>query len=144
MAGVVIDELDSAVAAAAALVAHRVERLRVGCERLLLAARWADLHPPVREGRGVQIGAEGTPTVAQFAAEELSCVLEVHAHAGRALLADALNLRHRHPRLWARVQALEVVDWVASKTARMVAAAGLDRGQSLSRFLCKGPVGVHR
>jgi len=130
MTGVIIDELDTAASTAEALVTHRLDRLRVGCERLLLAAKWCDLHPVVPGGRGQQVGCEGNPRVALFAAEELSCLLQVHPHAARTVMADALNLRHRHPRLWSRIEALELTDWVAVKTARMASAAELTTTQA--------------
>jgi hypothetical protein len=133
----VIDRLDSREAAAAAITAHRVEHLRVGAERLVLAAHWCDLHPAGEDTidlpgrpRAKRSGADGTPDVDEFAAEELGCLLGIHPHAAHNLTADAVNLRHRHPRLWARVCDGEVVDWVAVKTARLVAAAGLTLAQA--------------
>ena len=90
---------------------------------LALAAHWADLHPeglltrdgdrPGRE-RAVLLGGEGTPVVCEFAPAELGVSLEMHPHAARSLMADALDLRHRLPRLWtALVEDLALPDWVA-------------------------------
>jgi hypothetical protein len=45
-------------------------------------------------------------------------------------MADAVNLRHRHPRLWALLQDAKATDWVAVKAARLVAAAGLTLDQA--------------
>ncbi|HET7689139.1 MAG TPA: hypothetical protein VFK41_02075, partial [Nocardioidaceae bacterium] len=123
--------LDSTQAVADALVKNVLENRRAGNDRLMLAAAWADMHqvpPGVKDGE--HPGAEGTPEVARFAVEELSVLIEKHVHAGRQVVADALNLRHRHPRLWARVQAYEVEAWVAAQTARRVAAAGLSAVQA--------------
>jgi hypothetical protein len=131
-------DLDSRSAAADAISAHRVDALRVGAERLALAAHWCDLHPAEDDlplvglpgrWRPRRSGA-GTPGVAEFAAEELGCLLGVHSHAAHNLMADAVNLRHRHPLLWERVMAAEVADWVARKTTHLVAAAGLSLGQA--------------
>jgi len=137
MVETVIDGLDGRDAAAAAITAHRVEHLRVGAERLQLAAHWCDLHPAGQDTIGLpgrprarRAGAEGTPEVDEFAAEELGCLLGVHPQAAHNLIADAVNLRHRHPVLWARVCAGEVTDWVAVTTARLVAAAGLTLAQA--------------
>ena len=130
MAGAGIDTLSSATGVAAALVANDAKRRQDGCERLLLAARWADTHPVAPGDRGHHVGADGTPEVALFAVEELSCLTRQHRQAAHRLQADALNLRHRHPLLWKRIEAFEVVDWVAAKTARMVAAAGLALDQA--------------
>ena len=128
-----IAEIDSRQSAAAALVAHRTEHRRIGAERLELAAHWCDLHPAGEDAinvpggpRAKRAGADGTPEVDEFAADELGCLLEIHPHAAHNLMADAVNLRHRHPRLWAHLMAGEVLDWVAVKAARLVAAGGLD------------------
>ncbi len=53
-------------------------------------------------------GGEGTPLVAEFSPATLAARLGISTHAGRGLMADALDLAHRLPQLWARVQALEV------------------------------------
>jgi hypothetical protein len=77
--------------------------------RLVLAAHWADLHPghavtdsrlPGTE-RAVRLGGEGTPTVGDFAAAELGCVLRLSDGSASRLIGDALDLRHRLPRIWA-------------------------------------------
>jgi hypothetical protein len=62
---------------------------------------------PGRE-RTVRPGGVGTPRVAEFAASFMAARLELSPRSGQRLLADALDLRFRLPRLWARVQALEV------------------------------------
>jgi hypothetical protein len=135
----VVTDLDSRELAAQAITAHRVEALRVGAERLALAAHWCDLHPAEDDQPTVTLpgtarprrsGADGTPQVSEFAAEELGCLLGVHSHAAHTLMADAVNLRHRHPRLWALVMAAQVPDWVARKTSRLVAAADLSGEQA--------------
>ena len=94
-----------------------------------MAAHWVDLHPGTdKEGR--HSCADGTPLVDEFAAEELGCLLQVHIHAAHNKMSDAVNLRHRHPRLWDAVQALQLQSWVAVKVARMCAAAGLSLDQA--------------
>ena len=65
----------------------------------------------------VQLGGDGTPEVAEFAPAELGAELAMSPFAARQLIADALDLRHRLPALWARVQAGEVKPWIARKTA---------------------------
>ena len=47
------------------------------------------------------------------------------------LLGDALDLRHRHPRLWARVQAGEIADWQARKVARLAAELSWERARQV-------------
>lgn len=136
-----VEGLDDRDAAAAALTQVRSDVLEAGARRLALAAHWAHLHEPAEEPdasrpvhpgmlRPRRAGAHGTPDVAEFASDELSVLLGIHSASGQSLMADATNLEHRHPRLWSRVMACEVVDWIAVKTARAVAAAGLDLEQA--------------
>jgi Domain of unknown function (DUF222) len=82
------------------------------------AAHFADLHHPDSRGadgpvlpgseRGVSLGGAGTPQVWEFAPAEFAARLGRSTYAGRALIADALDVRHRLPKLWARVCAAEV------------------------------------
>ena len=55
--------------------------------------------------------------MAEFAPAELGVVLATSTHAAERLVADALDLRHRLPRLWARIVAGEVKPWIGRKTA---------------------------
>jgi hypothetical protein len=77
--------------------------------RLQIAAHWADLHPgdaltesgvPGSE-RAIQVGGDGTPTVGDFAAAELGCVLRMSEGSASRLIGDALDLRHRLRLIWA-------------------------------------------
>jgi hypothetical protein len=58
--------------------------------------------------RARMFGGDGTPLVAEFSPATLAARLGLSTHAGRELMADALDLAHRLPQLWERVQALEV------------------------------------
>ena len=81
-------------------------------EMLQIAAHWADVHGTL-QGTGlvlpgserlIQVGGEGTPEVAEFACAEFGAVLALSTYAGELLIADALDLRHRLPLLWARIR----------------------------------------
>ena len=97
-------------------------------ELLQVAAHWADLHGVLDRPAGtttlpgmeklVRYGGDGTPDVAEFCCAELGAVLAMSPYAGQLLIADALDLRHRLPNLWARVRAGDVKPWVARKTAQ--------------------------
>ncbi len=80
---------------------------------------------PGRE-RAVRLGGEGTPMVAEFAPAVLAARMGLSAYAGGRLVADVLDLDHRLPQLWARVQSLEVAEgharYVARKTRHLTAA----------------------
>lgn len=96
---------------------------------LRLAVRWAVLHPATADtgvetwdGPGLladeSLGGEGTPAVAAFTAEPLALALGLAPTSGAQLLADVLDLTHRLPGVWARVESLEVPAWQARHAAR--------------------------
>ncbi len=108
------------------------------------AAHWADLHGVVEDseaGRSslpgteqqIQLGGDGTPELAEFAPAELGAELGMSAHAAARLIADALDLRHRLPRLWARVLAGEVKPWIGRKTADITRNLSLDAAAMVDR-----------
>jgi hypothetical protein len=131
-------DLDDTAATLAALSELRLARMAADRDILLTAVHYAD----VRNGetarttagpdgralpgmeRPVRLGGTGTPLVAEFAAADVAGELEISPFTARSLIADGLDLRHRHPRLWARVQACEVPVWAARKIA--AATRGLD------------------
>ncbi len=140
-----IDGLSS-VACADALVASVVAQRRLGAERLALAAHWADLHAPVDETevgddwtvhrtrtqtRYLPGGSDGTPEISEFAGDELGALLQLTTGSANRLLRDTLDLRHRHPRLWAAVMTGQVDDWKARRVSSATASAGLTREQAL-------------
>ncbi len=80
--------------------------------------------------RAKQVGADGTPLVAEFAAMELGALLGMGHVAADHLVRDALNVRHRHPQLWAALAEGRGRVWQARKVAQSCAAAGLDLDQA--------------
>ncbi|MGH3345895.1 MAG: DUF222 domain-containing protein [Nocardioides sp.] len=72
---------------------------------------------PGRE-RAIRFGGVGTEAVAEFASAELGARLGVSPWSAHSLMADALDLVIRLPRLWARVEALEVKASYARYVAR--------------------------
>jgi len=98
-------------------VLHATQR-RAEVEILKAAAQHAVLHNPDtldpavstlngRE-RARRFGGHGTPHVAEFAAAEFGARLGLSTYSARELIGDALDLMHRFPELWGRVQAGEV------------------------------------
>ena len=77
----------------------------------------ADLDCPER------IGGDGRPLVAAFSAEPLAVAMAISTTSALTLMADALELAHRLPRVMARVDALEVPVWRARSIAQ--ATSGL-------------------
>jgi hypothetical protein len=107
--------------------AHRLV-LEHECKLVQLAAHWVDLHHPDSQApaektlpgaeRGRQLGGDGTPEVLEFAAAELGARMETSVGSARALMADALDLRHRLPELWQLIVAGGVPSWKARKVAQ--------------------------
>src|SRR4051812_16920407 len=133
-----VAELDAEAAADAIAQAHRL-RVRLEGRLLELAAHWADLHdhPRLRGWRAVpggerlrRPGGEGTPEVIDFSAADLGALQETTSGAGWSMMADALDLRHRLPRLWAAVLAGRVRTWKArhiAQATRHLDPAAVDR-----------------
>lgn len=106
-------------------------RRRAEADDLLLLLCWADSHGggpqhepdpvPARRGgpRLVSIGGEGTPEVVDLCFAEMAIARQASEVATRRMTADALDLRHRLPRVWNHVQELVCETWVARKVARM-------------------------
>ena len=92
---------------------------------LQLACSWADAHyldsgseeyQPLIQ-RACAWGGEGTPEVSEYCAAELGALQGTGIMAARSLIADALDVRYRLPRLWARVLTGGVRAWQARKIA---------------------------
>src|SRR4051812_19893713 len=91
---------------------------RAEVDLLRVAYQWAIVHDPGRlepaaaalPGReqARRLGGEGTPEVCEFAAAELGARIGRSTYAAAQLMADALDLQHRHPVVWGRVEAGEV------------------------------------
>jgi hypothetical protein len=141
--------------------ADRDER-DAAARKLALAYEWAVLHPAGEDvathagpALGVlfaseSLGGEGTPLVAAFAPETLAVRLRITPSAAASLIGDALDLVHRLPLLWRKVQALEVPAWqarrVAAQTRALPATAAWWVDDQLARrtdHAC-GPVVVDR
>jgi hypothetical protein len=117
------------------------------CRMLQLACAWADAHyldsgsteyQPVIQ-RACAWGGEGTPEVSEYCAVELGALQGTGMAAARALIADALDLRYRLPRLWDRVLTGGVRAWQARRIAEQTRAltweACADVDHALSDFV---------
>lgn len=116
-----VDDLD---AEALLSLCAEVERESWMAERRKLdcALRWALLHPAPADqavlGYVEPVGGDGTPDVEELTSEALGAAFGITTHAALRLVSDALDLAYRLPRLWARVQALEVPAWRARRIAQ--------------------------
>ena len=127
-------------AAAVLAVARDARREANAAEARVLAAavEWAHLHTVedlddaatwlVEHGRdtGIPIAGDGCPLVSEFAVCELATALGLSAGAGRNLVAHALELAHRLPRLWARVQDGSLAPWRARRVAETTMALSFE------------------
>ena len=107
--------------------------------KLELLLAWADHHSgdpqaepdavPVRFGgpRLITLGGDGTPEVQDLALVEIAIARHEGVLTTRNALADAFDLRHRLPKVWAGVKAGRCEVWVARKVARW--SRKLDRHQ---------------
>jgi hypothetical protein len=118
------------------------QTIRVAEANLLRAAyQWAVLHNPARldpaesalPGReqARRLGGDGTAEITEFAAATFGARIGRSPFAAAQLIADAQDLRHRLPRLWARVQAGEV----KASYARHVAKITRDLTQDQARYV---------
>ena len=124
---------------------------------LALAVHWVDLHPatpehpaasfPTQRTGGLAdalgpaffdrapLAGAGTPAVAEYAVEELAAALEPLARRGLSLVSEAVELRHRLPRLWALVQDGRLQAWRARQVARATTQLSRDAVAFVDRHL---------
>ena len=124
--------------------AERVRRAEV--DLLRAAYQWAVLHDPARldpadsarPGReqARRLGGDGVAEVSEFAAAEFGARIGRSPYAAAQLIADALDLHHRLPQLWARVRAGRV----RASYARHVCARTRDLSQAEAGFVDAGVV----
>ena len=69
------------------------------------------------EDTGLTLAGPGAPLVSEFAVIEFATTLRLTDYAGRILLGHALELCHRLPRVWARIQAGDLPAWRGRKIA---------------------------
>jgi hypothetical protein len=106
--------------------------------KLRYAAQWCRLHPAdahTEVDEDVPVGGDGTPPVAEFAAEPFGAALQTSTYAARQLMADAWNLLHRLPLTWARVESLDVPAWRARRIAQATSHLSKDAAALVDRAL---------
>ncbi len=105
---------------------------------LLTAVEWSALHEVSDPGEvatwrdtPVPLAGEGAPQVSEFAVIEFAAALGMSSDAGKRLVSEAMELAHRLPRLWARVQAGTLVGW----KGRWIAAATVELSGEAAAFV---------
>ncbi|SDS66725.1 DUF222 domain-containing protein [Microlunatus soli] len=128
--------------------ADRLERV-TGANRLQLAATFADQHPA--DGiaphqlalpggdRPIHPGGDGTPELARFCVTDLAGTLHKSTGTTERIIADALDLRHRFPRLWARLCHYEVAaldcQTIARHTHHLTVEQALEVDRSIAELV---------
>jgi len=150
-------------AATVLAVARRARRDANAAEAQVLASavEWARLHQVddldlaatvlVEQGKdtGIPIAGEGAPLVSQFAVAEFASALGVSAGAGRNLVGQALELVHRLPKTWAKVQDGSLAPWRARRIADETLCLSMEAASFVDRMVASfahrtGPAQVQR
>ncbi|WP_109507814.1 HNH endonuclease signature motif containing protein [Nocardioides speluncae] len=156
-----VDDLDASSLLTLLTDRDHAER-RAARAKLRLALQWCVLHPATDDTGfatwadaalpGPQVwdeplyrtdlGGDGTPRVAAFAPEPFAAALGISTYAGMRLLADALDLVHRLPLLWARVQSLEIPAWRARPVAEATRELSRVASAAVDERLSSGGLGA--
>src|SRR3954462_5380379 len=138
--------LDTAAVLAAARRA-RATANAAEAEVVAQAVAWAHLHQVtdpeqastvlVEHGHdtGIPIAGDGAPLVSEFAVAEFASALGLSTGAGRNLVGQALELAHRLPKLWARVQAGSLPPWRARRVAEQTLCLSMDAAAYVDQML---------
>src|SRR6266508_1824896 len=122
---------------------HRAEENRRAARLIEHAQVFADRHHPdacrPRPGRrgfdgrerGVVLGGDGCPEIAEFAPAEFGLMLGVSPGVAADYIGQALALRHRFPFTWARVRSGEATPW----KARLLTTACLKLSADAARYV---------
>ncbi len=121
----------------AAARAAQVEVHAAEARKLATAVEWARLHevddPDLAETWGespVALTGDGAPLIGRGCVAEFAAVIGTTTNGGRAYLADAVELAHRLPDLYARITAGTLPAWkgrrIARETAILPAQAAAD------------------
>jgi hypothetical protein len=143
---------DAAATLSLVSASHR-QILEHDCRLVELAAHWADLHHPDSQApsertlpgaeQGRQLGGGGTPELLEFCVAELGARMETGYVAARSLMADALDLRHRHPELWQLIVTSRVPSWkarrVAQATRHLSRSSAMQVDAAVARVICGLP-----
>jgi len=132
---------DTASGVLAAARARRAAADRAEAELLELAVQWAVMHPAETlddaetfasrvhlagaDDQGITLAELGAPLVAEFSVAEFAAAVGMGTEAGKHYLGQAVELRYRLPRLWARVTSGELVAWKARRVADVTVGQGL-------------------
>ncbi len=102
---------------------------RAEADILHAAVAWVAMHPvesivdvatlrhPSCGETPVPVAGPGAPFVAEFAVAEFAAAVGLGTESGKRLIGEAVELRYRLPRLWARVASGDLAAWKARRVA---------------------------
>ena len=154
------------VAASAPVLDRAVDALaakrKADVELLMAAVEWAEANPAgPGVGSGVDpagwgdpgelfgegflpLAGEGAPWVSEFAPLELGAALGWTSAGAQLLMGDALELKHRLPRLWALVVELRVPVHLAREVAQHTRVLSYDAARWADRLVSADPAHLSR
>ncbi len=137
-----VTEMDAAETLAAATQAHAT-RNAADLQLIELSLRFADLHPdpatipghvrlPGGE-RGWYHGGPGCPGFAEFAAADFGAAIDRSAGSAAVLIGQSLALRHRHPRILAKIRSGHGEPWKARHVAALCVTLSIEAAAIVDR-----------
>jgi len=133
MAALLAPELDTA--SAVVDFAREQRRLADAAEaRLLFAAvQWAAMHSTDSIDDAacfgdtpVPVAGPGAPLIAEFSIHEFATAIGLPTEVGKAYVGEAVELRHRLPRVWRRVERGDLPAWRARRIARLTMSLSVE------------------
>ncbi|MET3963876.1 hypothetical protein ABIE44_003810 [Marmoricola sp. OAE513] len=111
--------------------------------KLAAAVQWARLHEVTDTEESatwgdspVSISGPGAPLLAKGCIAEFAAVIGTTTNGGRAYLADAIELAHRLPAVYAEIQAGRLAAWkgrrIAGETVLLPLEAAVDLGERMA------------
>ena len=87
---------------------------------------WVDRFGMAGADRMLDLAGPGAPEVSEFAVIELAAALGRSTDSGRLLVGDAIEAKHRLPRVWARLEAGQVEVWKVRRLAQHTRPLAVD------------------
>ncbi|SDS04581.1 hypothetical protein SAMN04489812_0713 [Microlunatus soli] len=120
--------------------------VRVGLNsRLISIASWADRFPAdsiaphqlaIPGGdRPIRPGGDGTPEITRFCVTDLAAQLHKSTGTAERMIADALDLRHRLPHVWARLCRYEIDGLDGQTIARQTRHLTVEQAREVDRSI---------
>jgi hypothetical protein len=117
-------------------------RLRAEAGKLAAAARFVELNSPddlAGFEAARELGGVGAPVIPEYAIAAFSAALGISDFQARGLLSNAIEMKHRLPKLWSLVQGLDVPVWKVSKVCRLTRVLSPEAVLWVDECLAKHP-----